>query len=118
MDIKKLNKPHDLFFREMMEQMPLAKSLVRSFLHPMISEMIDYSSFEIDKDIWVDTELSEHRADILYRAKIIGHKGFVYFLLEHKSSIDRKTSLQNLQYMSAIWDIIKNSDQLYPNYLL
>ena len=57
----------------------------------------------IARDIWVDSELLENRADILYCALTLEENRRIYILFEPKSCLDKKAPLQILRYMDKIW---------------
>lgn len=87
-----------------MQNKEIALNLVCTFLDPDLFCDIEFSSFEIEKDTWVDTELSEHYADILYSASLKSKSEKIFFRFEHKSAIDYKIARQILRYQNQIWD--------------
>jgi len=107
MEIKEIEHSHDRFFRGSMQRKELASCLVQDFLNPAITNNIDFPSFEIEKDTWVDTVFSEHYADILYSAFLKKTTDKIFFLFEHKSTIDYGIARQILRYQTQIWDEIE-----------
>lgn len=93
-----------------MQQKGIAFGLVCCSLNLEVINRIQISSFEIEKDTWVDTVFSEHYADILYSASIKNTPGKIYFLFEHKSYTDHRTSRQILRYQNQIWDQLEQQD--------
>ena len=65
---------------------------------------------------YVDDELKGLFSDIVYKVEFVdGHEGYISFLLEHKSTPEKKTVLQLLKYMTRIWDKkYKNEDKVLP----
>jgi len=112
MELKKIEHAHDKFFRESMQNKEIALNLVLTFLDPDLLCNIELSSFEIEKDTWVDTELSEHYADILYSASLKSKSGKIFFLFEHKSTVDYKIARQILRYQNQIWDELEKQNAL------
>ncbi len=62
---------------------------------------------ELVKDSWVDPELQEYFADVLYRLEWLHPEGggevYLFILFEHKSHPDAHTALQVLRYMTQQW---------------
>ncbi len=64
---------------------------------------------ELEEDSWVDPELREYFADVVYRVKWLDSQGgsgevYLYLLFEHKSHSDRTTAHQILRYMMLKWN--------------
>lgn len=112
-----IKSAHDRFFRESMERLRIARGLLSVFISPLIMKQIDLFTLKIIKDDWVDEKLGEHRADILYFARLIEQNNPIYFLFEHKSGQDHKISYQLFRYMNQIWEEVRkqNTDgQKFP----
>ncbi|VAW47768.1 hypothetical protein MNBD_GAMMA03-1551 [hydrothermal vent metagenome] len=103
--MNKINNPHDKFFRELMGDKEKAKDFLVNFLPKKILQLINLEKIKIVKDSFVDEELKEYFSDILYRVDLDGKKGYIYFLLEHKSYPYKVTSFQLLKYMVQIWGL-------------
>jgi predicted transposase/invertase (TIGR01784 family) len=110
MELQKLQHAHDRFFRESMARIEIAKRLLFTFLDRVILKNVDFSTFEIAKDDWIDEKFKEHRADILYSAKLLNQNECIFFLFEHKSTRDENTPSQILRYMNQIWVEHKKQD--------
>ncbi len=59
--------PHDHFFKATFAHRESALSFLQTYLPPELAQTFDFSSFEISKDSFVDSELKEHFSDILYK---------------------------------------------------
>ena len=102
--MKKISKPHDKLFKEVMGDIETAKSFIQHYLPPKIVRLIDPESITIETDSYVEKDLSEYFFDLLFRVKMQQEEGYVYLLFEHKSKVDKHVSLQLLGYMtSSIW---------------
>lgn len=76
-----------------------------NYLPETIIQHIDLTQVERLEDSFVDTELKEHRSDLLFRVKLKNkQEAFVYILLEHKSSPDKWVAFQLLRYLVRIWE--------------
>ena len=101
--MEKINKPHDKFFEEVMGDIETAKSFLQHYLPPKIVRLIEPESITIEKDSYIEKDLSEYFFDLLFRVKMQKEEGYVYLLFEHKSKVDKHVSLQLLGYMTSIW---------------
>nr|VFJ44440.1 MAG: conserved hypothetical protein (putative transposase or invertase) [Candidatus Kentron sp. FM]VFJ64121.1 MAG: conserved hypothetical protein (putative transposase or invertase) [Candidatus Kentron sp. FM]VFK08950.1 MAG: conserved hypothetical protein (putative transposase or invertase) [Candidatus Kentron sp. FM] len=79
--------------------------------------VVDYFSAEppeLQSDTFVEEELREHFSDRLFKVKTInGQAAFVYVLIEHKSTSDKKVGWQLLKYMV---EILKRWEEKNPGW--
>ncbi len=101
--MKKIDKPHDKLFKEVMGDIETAKSFIQNYLPPKIVRSIDPESIAIETDSYLEKDLSEYFFDLLFRVKMQQEEGYVYLLFEHKSKVDKHVNLQLLGYMTSIW---------------
>ena len=105
----KVQTPHDSFFKETMGKIEVAEDFLNNYLPVDIRDVIDTRTLEPQKDSFIDKELNETFADMLFKVNINDKEGYIYFLFEHKSYTSKNVSLQLLKYMTAIWDAkVKN----------
>ncbi len=100
--------PHDGLFKELLSRVDAAQDIARNYLPPTIVQRLDLQSMELVKDSWVDEELRQHFADVLYRLKWLNPDGsvgdvYLFVLFEHKSQPDAETPFQLLRYMVQQW---------------
>jgi predicted transposase/invertase (TIGR01784 family) len=100
-----LSNPHDKFFKESFSRPEVIRSFIEEYLPEAVSAVLDLDALELQKDSYITAELQEYFSDLLYRCPVReeGSEVFVYLLLEHKSSPERLTPLQLLEYMVRIW---------------
>ncbi len=101
----KITNPHDKLFREIWSNQQEALSFLENYLPDDILELIDPDSLEISKDTFIEEELKDLYADLLYRVKFKDEPGYIYLLFEHKSYPDRLIHLQLLGYLHRIWKL-------------
>lgn len=105
----KVQTPHDKFFKETFGKVDIAKDFLNNYLPESIMNIIDINTLQPQKDSFIDKELKEIFADILFRVDINNKEGYIYFLFEHKSYISKNISFQLLKYMLEIWETkVKN----------
>ncbi|NLL13535.1 MAG: hypothetical protein GX267_09035 [Fibrobacter sp.] len=98
-----INNAHDLFFRESMQDIEIAKPLALLSIPLSVQNCLDWETLETVKETWVDENLKEYRSDIIYRIKNLKNDQWVYLLFEHKSSSDKEVQFQLLSYIVEIW---------------
>lgn len=114
--------PHDRFVKEALTRLETAQDLARNYLPAEVVARLDLDSMELVKDSWVDAELREHFADVLYqlnwRDPGIGTSAFLYLLFEHKSQPEKNIAVQLLQYMAQQWQAHLKSESLPLPFIL
>ncbi|MCA8963927.1 MAG: Rpn family recombination-promoting nuclease/putative transposase [Planctomycetes bacterium] len=98
------SQPHDALFRAAFTAPDQAAELLRAFLPKALADALDWPALEHVPATFVDSELRDHHADLLFRTEAGGRQVLVYLLLEHKSADDRWTALQLLRYVVRIWE--------------
>jgi len=102
---KEINSPHDRMVEKFLQENETARSLFREYLPKEIAELVNLDSLEYIKDKFVDENLAKYYSDLLYKVNFADHlQGYIFLLLEHKSSEFRFSSFQLLKYMVQIWD--------------
>jgi predicted transposase/invertase (TIGR01784 family) len=110
-----LNNPHDNFFKAVFSRAEVADDFLRHHLPADIAALIQPGSLEIGKDSFIEPELKEHYADLLYRVQTTtGQPGHDYLLFEHKSRPHPLIALDLLRYMVGIWGQAVKSGQGVP----
>ena len=99
-----INRPHDKFFKETMQDVETAHDFLTNYLPKDILQLIDLDNLSLQKDSFIEKELQEAFSDILYKTSIKGQETYLYFLFEHKSTPFKTTALQLLKYMVRIWE--------------
>lgn len=60
------DKPHDKFFKETFSRTDIAGDFLQAYLPESVRSGLDISSLQRDVDSYVDEELSEHFADLVF----------------------------------------------------
>ena len=80
--------PHDALFKQVFSQPVHAEGELRHVLPDALAEQIDWSTLELRPGSFVDEELRERHADLLYGVRFAGQEALLYLVLEHKSGPD------------------------------
>lgn len=100
-----INNPHDRFFKEVFSRPDVAAGFLHQYLPEAVSAEIDVSTLQLRKDSFIDPDLQQQFADLLYSVRLSdNHPAWVYVLFEHKSYPDPLTAFQMLRYMVRIWE--------------
>jgi len=108
---KKLQTPHDRFFKTMFSKTAVISSFISTYLFPNTKVDIDYNLSSTIKNDTVDGFLNEFRSDIVYRLFNKTNSHFIYLIFEHKSTPDKKTLVQLKHYLNTIENEIPESEK-------
>ena len=111
-----LANPHDRFFKQALGRPEVARDFLVHYLPAEVTAVLDLERPESVPATFVDPELREHFADLVYRVPCReGGSAWVYLLFEHKSAPDPLTPLQVLRYMVRGWEHqLKEGETLCP----
>lgn len=103
-----VDNPHDRLFRQTFSQPEVVASLIESLFPPDLAAAIDPASLRLTNDSYIDGELAEHLADLVYDCSATDAAGqsapfLLALLLEHKSYREPNPHLQLLCYMLNRW---------------
>ena len=103
----KSKKPflHDALFKEMYSKPKYSLDIFRLVLSKREQALFNWNTLKLEITSFLDKELSEKRADLLFSVNLknSNEKVGVLFLLEHKSSEDPNTLIQLLEYQTTIY---------------
>ncbi|NLH37826.1 MAG: Rpn family recombination-promoting nuclease/putative transposase [Thermotogaceae bacterium] len=99
-----LTTPHDAFFKVTFGDKDVAQDFLKHYLPAQIANVVDLNYLTKENNSFVDERFKESFTDMLYRTKINGEDGYIYFLFEHKSYQDPLVILQLLRYIVRIWE--------------
>ena len=106
----KIINAHDKFFKEIFSNKEEAIGLLQNTLPKKIVENIDFRTLKLDNTSYVDAELNEYFADLVFDVKYkVNTKIKLSILIEHKSNIPKNPYIQLLKYIWNIWNY--NSDK-------
>ncbi|KAJ6625043.1 Recombination-promoting nuclease pSLT051 [Pseudolycoriella hygida] len=99
------DKPkHDKIFRKSMENPIVAKEFLATHLPKDILALIDRTTLKLEKDSFIESDLSETISDILFSVKFNDKDGYIFLLLEHQSTVDQLMAFRLFKYMINICD--------------
>jgi predicted transposase/invertase (TIGR01784 family) len=106
---------HDNFIRSIMADKNVARDYFESFLPVRVSALLDFNTLEQSTDTYVSKDLQKTMSDMVYtcQKKESNEQVKVCLLIEHKSYIDKNTSVQIGSYIfSALMKQVMNKESL------
>ncbi|MFN8349454.1 MAG: Rpn family recombination-promoting nuclease/putative transposase [Spirosomataceae bacterium] len=99
-----LDNPHDKFFKASFSRKDVVAALIENRFPEPLRKRLDVSTLELTNSSFVDDELSEHFADLVYECTYSGEKSVkIALLIEHKSYQEDYPHLQLLRYLLNVW---------------
>ena len=108
-----ITNPHDAFFKFMFGDVEVAQDFLQNYLPTEIAKVVDLKHLTKENNSYIDEQFKESFTDMLYKTKINGEDGYIYFLFEHKSYQDPLVILQLLKYIVRIWEEKYKSEKYY-----
>ena len=106
---------HNNFFTRFMGSKKVAKEFLKMNLSEEVLSQFDLDTLKDSGNSYIDDELKALFSDVVFTVNFKdGQKGFISFLLEHKSSPEKKTVLQLLKYLIRIWDKEYDNEKELP----
>ena len=100
-----INNPHDSFFKEVFSRPALTGEFLQQILPPAVLAELDLTTLALRKDSFIDEDLQEQFADLLYAVQLADQsQAFVCVLFEQKSYLQPLLALHMLRYMVRIWE--------------
>lgn len=99
-----LSKPHDRLFRSIMQEPQVARDFFEAALPEDVRQSVDLSTLKLQKESFIDEDLKEHIADLVFQVKVQGKTGYFHILAEHQSTPQWDMPFRLLKYMIALQD--------------
>ena len=85
---------HDAFAKNQLKDIRIARDVLKHNLPTEVTQTIDWSSLSLTDGHYVPKELKQFYSDVLYQCQMSGQTGYLYLLVEHKSTASRLTPFQ------------------------
>ena len=110
-----LNNPHDRFFKAVFGRTEVAAEFLARYLPAVVAGALDWNTLRAERDSFLDPELTQHPADLLYAVNLRGGgPAYVHVLFEHKSYVEARINLDLLRYRVRIWEQWLNAGNIGP----
>ncbi len=98
-----ITNPHDKFFKETFSRVDVAQSFIEEVFPSDVRDKINLNSLKLTNGSFIDADLAEHLADLVYEVEYAGEQASITLLFEHKSYQEDFPEWQLLRYMTNIW---------------
>ncbi len=109
---------HDEFFKWMMQDLAVAKDLIKTWFSKDLVNQLDLDKLNIEEGSYVDKKLRKSESDILFsvKRKDSEEEILLYILCEHQSSADAMMPYRLMSYIMKILDryVKTNKEQPLP----
>jgi predicted transposase/invertase (TIGR01784 family) len=111
-----MNNPHDKLFKAAFSQPDVVASLIESLFPATLRQAIRLDSLVLTTNSYIDDELNEHFADLVYDCLLDdGMPVQIALLLEHKSYTVAHPHLQLMRYLLNRWQQdVEHGQKLTP----
>ncbi len=111
-----MNNPHDKLFKAAFSQPDVVASLIESLFPAALRQAIRLDSLVLKTNSYIDDELNEHFADLVYDCLLDdGMPVQIALLLEHKSYTVAHPHLQLMRYLLNRWQQdVEHGQKLTP----
>ena len=93
------NLPHDSLFKRIMENDIAAREFLSEYLPDEVKEIVDLDSIKVQKESYIEPNLTKRLSDIVYKVNTKDHKdAFIYVISEHQSSVDQLMAFRLWRY--------------------
>jgi len=93
----------------------VAAEFLARYLPAEVAATLNWATLRAEKDSFLDPELAQHPADLLYAVDLHGGgTGYVHMLFEHKSYVESRINLDLLRYRVRIWEQWLNAGNAGP----
>ena len=96
-----IQMPHDGLFKSFLSDLSVAKDFFSIHLPENIRARCDFSTLSIQSPAFVEEDLRQHFADILYSVKINDRPGYIFCLVEHETQPSPLTAWRMHRYAVA-----------------
>ncbi len=101
--MSEITNPHDKFFKSTFSRLDVVQNFIEEVFPVQHRDKINLNSLKLSNSTFIDNELSEHLADLVYQAEYAGEPAMITLLFEHKSYQEDFPEWQLLRYMTNIW---------------
>ncbi|QJT81696.1 Rpn family recombination-promoting nuclease/putative transposase [Kosakonia sp. MUSA4] len=93
--------PHDAVFRKLLAHTETARDFFDIHLPERLKVLCDLNTLRLESGSFVEEDLRNCYADILYSLKTASGEGYLYALIEHQSSPDKNMAFRLMRYAIA-----------------
>ena len=112
---KKINNPHDKFFRATMAHHRVAVDFFNHHLPKNILQALNVDSLKLTQQSYIDNSLQDSISDLVFSCELADKPAYLTLLVEHQSSPDKMLAFRVHHYL---FGMLYNHRKQYPGCLL
>ncbi|WP_058910758.1 Rpn family recombination-promoting nuclease/putative transposase [Entomohabitans teleogrylli] len=93
--------PHDGLFKTFLTHPATARDFLEIHLPPALQNYCDLDTLQLESGSFIEENLHNYFADVLWSVRTCGGDGYVYCLIEHQSSHDKYMAFRMMRYAIA-----------------
>ena len=93
-----IHTPHDLFFKNSVNDVSVAKDFFKAHLPPSLQQRIQWNTLQLTNKSFSDDQLRELHSDVVYACQLDHKKAYLYLLIEQQTNPDLLLPFRFLQY--------------------
>ena len=97
--MKKRDQPHDRFYKDLMQDIEVAREFLLNYLDQDIRARIDWDTLALYDTSLIGEANKQLYADVMYAAQTKQHKSEVFFILNHQRKADPLLPIRQLEYI-------------------
>lgn len=75
--MESMKKAHDKYYKETFGNVAIAGEFIQKHLPKSITDLIEMHTLEVQKDSFMDQEMEEIHADLLFKARVNKGEGYI-----------------------------------------
>jgi len=109
--MRKRDHPHDRYFRDLMEDIHVAKSFLKAYANAKVQEQINWHTLELYDTSLVGANNKQLYADVVYKGQSKAGED-IFLVLNHERKADRLLPIRRLEYkLGVLKKAIKQNKQ-------
>lgn len=96
--------PHDALFKAIFRQPEHARPILRAVLPPPLVRHLRFDTLRLVSGSFVDEQLQDRHADLVFTVEVTGAPGLLYILFEHQSTPDPLMPWRLYRYEGDVWN--------------
>ena len=101
MSKKQSSTPHDALFKLFLRQPETARDFLAFHLPAPIHALCDMKTLKLESSSFIDDDLRESYSDVLWSVKTEQGPGYIYCLIEHRSTSNKLIAFRMMRYAIA-----------------
>ena len=77
-----IHTPHDLFFKNAVDDVSVAKAFFQAHLPPSIQQRIQWDTLQLTNKSFAQEQLKEFHSDVVYACQLDRKPAYLYLLIE------------------------------------